>query len=68
MLELKAKPHCCEEAALGVPFYAPCNAPAVNVVGWKGRRDKPIRMCEACTDHNVKNRGGFIAKLYLADS
>lgn len=58
-----AKPDGCEEAALGVSFfYLPCNKPAENIVGWKGRSDKPIRMCAACTDHNVKNRGGQIIR------
>ena len=57
-----AKPGCCQEAALGVPFYAPCNQPAVNIVGWKGRSEPPIRMCEACTYHNVRNRGGEIVR------
>lgn len=67
-LELKAKEHCCEEAAIGmpVPIYVPCNQPAVNIVGWKGRSDKPIRMCEFCTDHNVRNRGGEIISKYEA--
>lgn len=64
MMQLKAKPHCCEEAALGLPFYAPCNRPAVNIVGWKGRTETPIRMCEMCTDHNVRNRGGEIVRPY----
>lgn len=59
-LDLKAKPGCCEEAAIGIPFYAPCNQPAVHIVGWKGRTDKAILMCEACADHNVRNRGGEI--------
>lgn len=61
MIELKAKPHCCEEASLlspQFPFYVPCNEPAVRVVGWKGRSDSPIRMCAACACHNVRNRGG----------
>lgn len=67
MLDLKAKPGCCEEAALGVPFYAPCNQPAVAIVGWKGRSDKPIRMCAACMDHNLKNRGGELIR-YMSDT
>lgn len=51
----------CEEAStLSREFYTPCNAPAVYIVGWKGRSDAPIRMCAACTDHNVRNRGGEI--------
>lgn len=57
-LKLEAKPGCCEEAAMGLPFYAPCNEPATAVVGWKGRTDKPIRMCFGCMDHNIRNRGG----------
>lgn len=69
MLELKAKPGCCEEAAIlpsGLDFYAPCNKPAVSIVGWKGRSDTPIRMCFACTDHNVRNRGGEIIRPFVA--
>jgi len=62
---LKAKPHCCEEASLSShSFYIPCNNPATKVVGWKGRSDSPIRMCEMCADHNVKNRGGYVVEAY----
>lgn len=61
---LKANQGCCEEAAMGQPGYIPCNRPAVNIVGWKGRDDKPIPMCEMCTDHNVRNRGGEIIRKY----
>lgn len=58
-------PDRCEEASLlSGAAYLPCNAPAVHVVGWKGRSDKPIRMCAACADHNVKNRGGEIRRPY----
>lgn len=66
-MDLKADKDCCEEAALlppGMDFYAPCNKPAIYIVGWKGRSDKPIQMCEACANHNVKRRGGEIVKLY----
>jgi hypothetical protein len=59
---LTAKPGCCEEAALGLPFYAPCNAPAVAIVGWIGRSDAPIRMCQMCLNHNVHNRGGEVIR------
>lgn len=63
----KANEHCCEEAALhSHTTYIPCNKHAVNIVGWKGRSDAPIRMCEFCTDHNVRNRGGEIIKPYLS--
>ena len=64
-MTLKANPNCCEEAStLSHSFYIPCNNPAVNIVGWKGRSDKPIRMCEGCTYHNIKNRGGQIIGPY----
>lgn len=64
---LKAKPHCCEEAStLSHNFYIPCNNQALYIVGWKGRNDKPIRMCEMCADHNVKNRYGYIVEPYSA--
>ncbi len=66
-MELKAQPHCCEEAAMSSrDFYIPCNQLAVSIVGWKGRSDKPIRMCWMCADHNVKNRGGEIISAYEA--
>jgi hypothetical protein len=65
--QLKAKPHCCEEASLrSGSSYIPCDAPATNVVGWRNRTDKPIRMCDFCTDHNVKNRNGYIVRNYVA--
>lgn len=58
---MEAKPHCCEEASiLSHTVYIPCNQPAVNIVSWKGRNDKPIRMCAMCTNHNVRNRGGIV--------
>jgi hypothetical protein len=65
MNALVAKEHCCEEAStLSGQFYIPCNKPAINIVGWKGRSDKPIRMCDMCTYHNVNNRGGEIIQPY----
>lgn len=66
-MEIKANIGCCEEAALfpvGLSFYVPCNEPAVNIVGWKGRSDIPVPMCEKCTFHNIKNRGGQIIGPY----
>lgn len=67
MIELKAKPGCCEEAAICLSFYAPCNKPAEHVVHWPGRSDAPIRMCAACADHNVRNRGGAILRPFTAE-
>jgi hypothetical protein len=62
---LVARPGCCEEAStLSHSFYIPCNQPAESIVGWKGRSDKPIRMCAMCTYHNVKNRGGYVVNEY----
>lgn len=65
--QLIAKEHCCEEAStLSHNFYIPCNNPAVSVIGWKGRFDKPIRMCVSCADHNIRNRGGEYIEPYTA--
>jgi hypothetical protein len=55
-----AKPGCCQEAALGLSFYSPCNHPAVAMVGWPNRNEGPYRMCAACTEHNVRSRGAQI--------
>jgi hypothetical protein len=60
MLDLKARDGGCEEAALlppGLDFYAPCNKPAVSIVGWKGRSDPPIRRfaCAKCA-HGTMSR------------
>lgn len=68
MIELKAVPGGCEEASiLSRGFYIPCNRPAVNIVRWKGRTDRPIRMCFGCSDHNVRNRGGEIVEAFKAE-
>jgi hypothetical protein len=65
MIELKAKAHRCEEASmLSTSCYIPCNRPAVAIVGWRGRSDPPIRMCEMCEDHNLRNRGGYRVEAY----
>lgn len=65
-MDLKAGPNRCEEASvLSRDCYIPCNAPAVSVVGWKGRSETPIRMCESCAWHNVRNRGGYIVMAYI---
>jgi hypothetical protein len=56
-VELKAGPGRCEEASLlSRERYIPCNAPAMRMV--KLRKEGPYRMCAACADHNVRNRGG----------
>jgi hypothetical protein len=58
----------CEEASMfSSAAYIPCNAPAAFVVKWKGRSDAPIRMCEGCADHNVRNRGGEIVRPFKAE-
>lgn len=65
MLELVAKPDCCEEASvMSHDYYIPCNGPAVAIVGWKGHSDKPIRMCAFCEAHNIHNRGGYRVEEY----
>lgn len=60
---LKAKPGGCEEASPhSHGFYIPCNRPAEFVVDNGG--STTYRMCEMCTDHNVKNRGAKIVGNY----
>jgi hypothetical protein len=57
-MDLKAKDHCCEEASpMSRDFYIPCNQPAARLVYLKVDR-ATYRMCEACADHNIRNRGG----------
>lgn len=64
-MQLKAMPGRCEEASvLSDISYIPCNAPAVAIVGWHGRSDAPIRMCEQCEWHNIKNRGAYRVEAY----
>lgn len=63
-MPLKATPGCCEESALGLPGYIPCNKPAVSIIRWKGRCDAPIRVCEMCADHNVRNRGAEVVRRF----
>jgi len=61
MAELKAGPGRCEEAStLSREFYVPCNAPATLLV--KNRDPRPYRMCAACADHNVHNRGARVVR------
>ncbi len=53
--ELKALPRGCEEASsLSAERYIPCNAPATRLIR---NRDGVYRMCDACANHNVRNRG-----------
>jgi hypothetical protein len=67
-IDLKAAPNGCAEASmLSREHYIPCNRPAKFVVAWTGRSDPPVRMCEMCADHNVRNRGGFIAQTFIPD-
>jgi hypothetical protein len=48
----------CQEASLfSRGRYIPCGAPATHVI----RHDQEQRayyMCDACADHNIRNRGG----------
>jgi hypothetical protein len=64
-VDLKAREHCCEEAAMtSREFYIPCNAPAVSVVHWPKRGEGPYRMCGPCADHSVRNRGAELVGPY----
>jgi hypothetical protein len=60
---LSANPGCCEEASLySREFYIPCNRPAEFLVQTKDK--SPYRMCDMCTDHNVRNRGAHVIATY----
>lgn len=59
-MDLRAKDGCCEEASpLSHNFYIPCNKPATKIVdvNRRGSSEGPYRMCDACADHSVRNRG-----------
>lgn len=63
MNDLKAKRDCCEEASpMSHNFYIPCNRPATRIV--KTRDPSAYRMCEACADHNIRNRGAQLVGAY----
>ena len=50
----------CEEAStFSREKYIPCGAPASAAV-WHKKDRRMCVMCEACADHNVKNRGGVL--------
>lgn len=49
---------CQEASALSRQYYIPCGQPAAFYV--KTRDPMPYAMCEACADHNVRNRGAKI--------
>lgn len=58
MTMLKAAPGCCEEASRwSRETYIPCNRPAYHHVAFVALGEGPYRMCEACAEHNLSNRG-----------
>ena len=64
-MSIKAKEHCCEEASpLSTNGYIPCNRPATRLVAHGD--EGPYRMCDACADHNLKNRGAEDRGPYVA--
>lgn len=64
MPELKAGEGRCEEASMfSRIFYIPCNAPAESVVKFRSG-EGPYRMCAACADHNIRNRGAELIGPY----
>lgn len=68
-MDLKAGRHRCEEAStLSGASYIPCNAPARWKVAWPARGEGPLRMCDSCMHHNVKNRGVTCIGAYVPDA
>lgn len=64
---LKAKEHCCEEAALGMgDAYIPCNKPATKIIRPRHNGEPDLRMCDFCADHSVRNRGMTLVGPYAA--
>jgi len=53
----------CEESSLHMPAL-PCNAPATTMIAWPNRAEGPYRMCNACANHSLKNRGAVNAGPY----
>ncbi len=64
---LKAKEHCCEEAALGMgDAYIPCNKPATKIIRPRKDGGEPdLRMCDFCADHSLRNRGMILVGPYV---
>lgn len=63
---ITAKPHCCEEAAMGMgDAYIPCNKPATKIVRPKSDTEPDLRMCDGCADHSVRNRGMTLVNDYF---
>jgi hypothetical protein len=65
---IKAKEHCCEEAAMGMgDAYFPCNQPATKIIRPRQNGSEPdLRMCDMCADHSVRNRGMLLVGPYTA--
>ena len=61
---IEAKKHCCEECVMGMPMYIPCNKPATKIIAADGTT---YRMCDACADHSVNNRGLELIGTYSRD-
>ena len=67
---ITARPHCCEEAAMGMgDAYLPCNKPATKIIRPRKDGSEPdLRMCDACADHSVRNRGMLLLGPYAGPS
>lgn len=64
---IKAKEHCCEEAALGMgDAYIPCNKPATKIIRTNHAGEPDLRMCDFCADHSVRNRGMTLVGPYVS--
>jgi hypothetical protein len=54
---LPAGARCQEASHLSRQSYIACRAPATHVI-WHDKDRRGYYMCDACADHNVRNRGG----------
>lgn len=67
MTDAKTELKCQEASPASKTTYVPCGRPAVHSVR-HNRDGRSYNMCEACTDHNVKNRGGQLEGMATANN
>jgi hypothetical protein len=67
---IEAQPGRCQEVvALPGGGVLPCNQPATKIidVNRPGSSEGPYRMCDACADHSVRNRGMKLVGPYVRE-
>ena len=57
--EFKVDGPCQEASAMSVNMKIDCGRPAVALI-WHDRDQRAYRMCDGCSDHNIRNRGAIL--------